>query len=155
MESGVGPHDNFGFDPTVRIDPQLIKNLLKADGMGKRSQSAGELDTKRYSGVFTRQRDDANETVRVFDPFLDMRVSKGADNPFVTSKRTTSKQNNLLSDTFKVIHNMFGKQKVMHSSDGFKGNSMKRSLSQTKEIDLSFVKNLITSITIEHRKYKL
>ena len=40
-----------------------------------------------------------------------MQVTKGMDNPILTSNRTLSKDNNLISETYKVIHNMFMKNK--------------------------------------------
>jgi hypothetical protein len=42
-----------------------------------------------------------------FDPFEKVILMKGIDNSILTSFRTLRKQNNIVSDTLKVIHNKF------------------------------------------------
>lgn len=41
------------------------------------------------------------------DPFEKVILVKGIDNSILTSFRTLKKQNNIVSDTLKVIHNKF------------------------------------------------
>lgn len=80
-----------------------------------------------------------------------MKVTKDIDNQLFTSNRTITKENNLLSETYKIIHNMFGKQKIVKSnSSTFK--EIARSQSQTKEVDMRFIKNLIQSISVDNCK---
>jgi hypothetical protein len=42
-----------------------------------------------------------------FDPFEKVILVKGIDNSILTSFRTLKKENNVISDTMKVIHNKF------------------------------------------------
>ncbi len=47
-----------------------------------------------------------------FDPFEKVILVKGIDNSILTSFRTLKKENNVISDTMKVIHNKF--QPMIH-----------------------------------------
>jgi len=42
--------------------------------------------------------------VQQFDPFDKVLLTKGMDNQILTSFRTLEKSNNMISNTFKVIH---------------------------------------------------
>lgn len=46
-------------------------------------------------------------SVKLFDPFDQIILSKNIDNQILTSFRTVNKTNNLISNTLKVIHNRF------------------------------------------------
>lgn len=52
-------------------------------------------------------KNDILNQVRKFDPFEKVILVKGIDNSILTSFRTLKKENNIISDTFKVIHNKF------------------------------------------------
>ena len=47
------------------------------------------------------------QNLKKFDPFDKVLLTKGIDNCLLTSFRTLNKKNNLISDTFKIIHNKF------------------------------------------------
>ena len=55
------------------------------------------------------------QTIKI-DPFEKVILVKGIDNSILTSFRTLRKQNNLVSDTLKVIHNKFQPFSNKHSS---------------------------------------
>ena len=43
----------------------------------------------------------------MFDPFIDIQIQNSIENPILTSKRTLNRQNNVISQTYKIIHKMF------------------------------------------------
>lgn len=52
----------------------------------------------------------SKEQVKKFDPFDKVVLAKGIDNSILTSFRTLKKENNVISDTLKIIHNKFNAQ---------------------------------------------
>ena len=48
-----------------------------------------------------------NEAVQNYDPFEKVVLVKGIDNSILTSFRTLKRENNTVSDTFKVVHQKF------------------------------------------------
>jgi len=57
-----------------------------------------------------------NEAVQNYDPFEKVVLVKGIDNSILTSFRTLKRENNTVSDTFKIVHQKFlpNKQKGMY-----------------------------------------
>lgn len=49
----------------------------------------------------------SSEIVQRYDPFEKIILVRGIDNSILTSFRTLKNQNNMISDTLKVIHNKF------------------------------------------------
>jgi hypothetical protein len=47
------------------------------------------------------------ENLKTFDPFDKVVLARGIDNSILTSYRTLKKENNIISDTLKIIHNKF------------------------------------------------
>lgn len=47
------------------------------------------------------------QSLKTFDPFDKVVLSKGIDNSILTSYRTLKKENNVISDTLKIVHNKF------------------------------------------------
>jgi hypothetical protein len=45
-----------------------------------------------------------NEAAQNYDPFEKVVLVKGIDNSILTSFRTLKRENNTVSDTFKVVH---------------------------------------------------
>lgn len=52
-----------------------------------------------------------NEAAQNYDPFEKVVLVKGIDNSILTSFRTLKRENNTVSDTFKVVHQKFLPQK--------------------------------------------
>ena len=52
---------------------------------------------------------ESNEVSQIknFDPFDKILLTRGIDNQILTSFRTLSKQNNMISNTLKVVHQRF------------------------------------------------
>lgn len=48
-----------------------------------------------------------NDAVQNYDPFEKVVLVKGIDNSILTSFRTLKRENNTVSDTFKVVHQKF------------------------------------------------
>lgn len=48
-----------------------------------------------------------NEMVQNYDPFEKVVLVKGIDNSILTSFRTLKRENNTVSDTFKIVHQKF------------------------------------------------
>ena len=60
-------------------------------------------------------------TPQVIDPFDRVLLLKNIDNAILTSFRTLTKQNNVISHTLKVIHNKFTpKQLSRHVKNSYK-----------------------------------
>lgn len=64
--------------------------------MEEQQRDQGIIITNERSGEQTK-----------IDPFEKVTLIKGIDNSILTSFRTLKKQNNIVSDTLKVIHNKF------------------------------------------------
>ena len=47
------------------------------------------------------------DQVQNFDPFQKVVLYQGIDNQILTSLRTLKKENNTVSDTFKIVHQKF------------------------------------------------
>lgn len=45
-----------------------------------------------------------NELIQNYDPFERVVLVKGIDNQILTSFRTLKRENNTVSDTFKIVH---------------------------------------------------
>ena len=45
-----------------------------------------------------------NDMVQNYDPFEKVMLVKGIDNSILTSFRTLKRENNTVSDTFKIVH---------------------------------------------------
>jgi hypothetical protein len=45
-----------------------------------------------------------NDLVQNYDPFEKVMLVKGIDNSILTSFRTLKRENNTVSDTFKIVH---------------------------------------------------
>ena len=54
----------------------------------------------------------AGSQIKQFDPFDKVLLTKGIDNQILTSFRTLSKQNNMISNTLKVVHQRFQPQEL-------------------------------------------
>jgi|LauGreSBDMM110SN_4_FD.fasta_scaffold1611205_1 hypothetical protein len=48
-----------------------------------------------------------NDNVQSYDPFQKVILVKGIDNSILTSFRTLKRENNTVSDTFKIVHKKF------------------------------------------------
>lgn len=48
-----------------------------------------------------------NDLVQNYDPFEKVMLVKGIDNSILTSFRTLKRENNTVSDTFKIVHQKF------------------------------------------------
>jgi hypothetical protein len=63
-----------------------------------------EEQQKEQGIIITNEK--KREMIKI-DPFEKVVLVKGIDNSILTSFRTLRKQNNIVSDTLKVIHNKF------------------------------------------------
>lgn len=62
-------------------------------------------EQQREQGIIVTNERTGEQTK--IDPFEKVLLIKGIDNSILTSFRTLKKQNNMVSDTLKVIHNKF------------------------------------------------
>lgn len=63
-----------------------------------------------------------------------------------SSKRTKRRENNLVTDSYKIVHNMFAKHKVYKNKHTDQDQTP---LGVTKEVDMRFIRHLIKSISLE------
>jgi len=125
----------------------MIKRLSKIDTLARRSNSAGLLDRKQNpDSKLLSKTSDFN--MSIFDPFLDFQMSRGTTNALYSSNRTSKHQNNLLSQTFKIVHGMFGgrKKSIPQASTT---DLLNKTLSQNLNLDMKFVSNLVSTVNLE------
>lgn len=84
----------------------------------------------------------------IFDPFLHLKGNDSANNPMHTSKRTLENKNNLVSDTYKVIHNMLTGRKLT-SNGKLDPKALRKFYMEKMELDMSFIQDYIHTITLE------
>ena len=119
----------FSIENTVSLSPQFLSYLMEKneDTDGNKQESVdhkeGSLrDISKHSSmmqpvnpsnveesIYTwNQKHDA---VQNYDPFEKVMLVKGIDNSILTSFRTLKRDNNTVSDTFKIVHQKFLPQK--------------------------------------------
>jgi hypothetical protein len=131
----------------------LLQKISRIDTLTRRSNSAGLLEHQKMTEEKLMQKD-MEFNLNVFDPFLDFELVKGMVNPLLSSKRTNLNENNMVSETLKIVHNMFGKQKMHKISRKYSG-VLKRSVSQMIKLDLKFISNLISNVNLTPNEGKI
>lgn len=89
--------------------------------------------------------------MNVFDPFLNLQEANSANNPLHGSKRTKHKENNVITETYKIVHDMLvgRKLKNQHKIDK---QLLSRSFSEPMEFDMTFIKDYIQTISLAYGK---
>lgn len=99
--------NKYAVENTISLNPQFLTYLQETLPNGENpheSQLLHEEQLKEQGIIITT---DKNKESTKIDPFEKVILVKGIDNSILTSFRTLKKQNNIVSDTLKVIHNKF------------------------------------------------
>ena len=89
----------------ISLNPDFMNLLLTTNGEHAAQQIEHALQSINYPHNLKQGDDQAG--YRFQDPFDKVLLTKGIDNPILTSFRTLTKSNNTVSDTLKIVHNKF------------------------------------------------
>jgi hypothetical protein len=81
---------------TISLSPEFLNYLMNPN-----SQDGTMLEIDEALNVIR------GDSLKTFDPFDKVVLARGIDNSILTSYRTLKKENNVISDTLKIIHNKF------------------------------------------------
>ncbi|CAI2377603.1 unnamed protein product [Moneuplotes crassus] len=145
----------------LKESPQLIEFLLKSHQKDSDSEENEQI-TKALKKLFEENPDQdlpnkkdiinlisSNEksSITIFDPFLNIKKSGSTNNPIHTSRRTEELRNNLVSETYKIVHNMLsGKKLRANRTDS---PQLCEKVSEKMQLDIPFLKEFIRTITYE------
>ena len=90
--------------PAKHIQP-VKANAASHAALGEPSDGSGEYEHTDY--LDTQMMDPSMQQTNMIDPFDRVLLLKYIDNAILTSFRTLSKQNNVISHTLKVVHTRF------------------------------------------------
>lgn len=100
--------NKYAIENTISLNPQFLSYLQESNGANgidpTENQTFLEEQQKEQGIIIINEK--TRQQIKI-DPFEKVILVKGIDNSILTSFRTLRKQNNLVSDTLKVIHNKF------------------------------------------------
>lgn len=109
--------NKYAIENTISLNPQFLSYLQESNGANgidpTENQTFLEEQQKEQGIIIINEK--TRQQIKI-DPFEKVILVKGIDNSILTSFRTLRKQNNLVSDTLKVIHNKFQPFNNKHSS---------------------------------------
>lgn len=100
--------NKYAIENTISLNPQFLSYLQESNQGNGGDQTDNQHfleEQQREQGIIIINKK-TGEQIKI-DPFEKVILVKGIDNSILTSFRTLRKQNNLVSDTLKVIHNKF------------------------------------------------
>ena len=112
------PINKYAVENTISLNPLFLSYLQErypVDGEDALENQHFLEEQQKEQGILIYNT--KNHSHVKFDPFEKVILMKGIDNSILTSFRTLRKQNNIVSDTLKVIHNKF--QPVTSKSSNF------------------------------------
>ena len=112
------PMNKYAIENTISLNPLFLSYLQErypVDGEDALENQHFLEEQQKEQGILIYNT--KNRSHVKFDPFEKVILMKGIDNTILTSFRTLRKQNNIVSDTLKVIHNKF--QPVTGKSSNF------------------------------------
>ncbi len=109
--------NKYAIENTISLNPQFLSYLQESNGANgidpTENQTFLEEQQKEQGIIIINEK--TRQQIKI-DPFEKVILVKGIDNSILTSFRTLRKENNLVSDTLKVIHNKFQPFNNKHSS---------------------------------------
>jgi len=107
-DEGAGKDSRYEMENTVSLNPRFLQyvmeNNVQLNSNNVIEMSEQEFERSREQGFIVWNE---KNTEQRFDPFEKVILVKGIDNSILTSFRTLKKENNILSETMKIIHNKF------------------------------------------------
>eukprot|EP00347_Sterkiella_histriomuscorum_P005013 403358235 len=114
-----GDSNKYVIQNTVSLNPQFLAYLMENQ---QHFQISNIKDVPNNQQIVEQAKEqgiiitnEKSKETQIIDPFEKVILIKGIDNSILTSFRTLRKQNNLISDTMKVIHNKFQPLKTKNS----------------------------------------
>lgn len=111
----------------VSLSPQFLQYL-----MDKKDEEQDVPKLEKPEGVTSWNQ--KKEAVQAFDPFDKVVLVKNIDNSILTSFRTLKRENNTVSETYKVVHQKFRPTKLDPNTErGNKNKAIYHGLSDNED----------------------
>jgi len=112
--------------------------------------------TQLEMAQIAQYRKNENEDLNIFDPFMKVDGEESTQNPLQISKRTLNGENNLISETFKIIHNMIlGRKLKISQKTKINSQKFEKNMKELKDVDMRFLRDYIKTISADYGKRNL
>lgn len=114
----------------VSLSPQFLQYLM--DKRADTEEGSPKAEAEKTEGVTSWNQ--KKEAVQAFDPFDKVVLVKNIDNSILTSFRTLKRENNTVSETYKVVHRKFRPTRIDPNTErGNKNKSIYHGISDNEE----------------------